>query len=259
MSKALRKNSELAKEQGELSAELRPRRNQIDELQSKRDKTNNHYIPLHFIRDEITKVYDKLTTQSDDYSELTIQKEKQLYSWFFELQSMYSHSKKTKQYHQEFLAMVKKQEQAIREIKNIRKEIITVESLGDSVDFDELANRLLKELNPLRTKKRELRREIGRLESWLRKQNNKGKYKPRNKKSNRSRGTANSHNANKVKQKIASGDSFSLQDLDVLLNSGGLDSVNIQSSNKRGKKKKKQNSASGINPQRGKRGTYKKS
>ena len=134
--------------------------------------------------------------------------------------------------------MVKKQEQAIREIKNIRKEIITVESLGDSVDFDELANRLLKELNPLRTKKRELRREIGRLESWLRKQNNKGKYKPRNKKSNRSRGTANSHNANKVKQKIASGDSFSLQDLDVLLNSGGLDSVNIQSSNKRGKKKK---------------------
>ena len=259
MSKALRKNSELAKEQGELSAELRPRRNQIDELQSKRDKTNNHYIPLHFIRDEITKVYAKLTTQSDDYSELTIQKEKQLYSWFFELQSMYSHSKKTKQYHQEFLAMVKKQEQAIREIKNIRKEIITVESLGDSVDFDELANRLLKELNPLRTKKRELRREIGRLESWLRKQNNKGKYKPRNKKSNRSRGTANSHNANKVKQKIASGDSFSLQDLDVLLNSGGLDSVNIQSSNKRGKKKKKQNSASGINPQRGKRGTYKKS
>ena len=259
MSKALRKNSELAKEQGELSAELRPRRNQIDELQSKRDKTNNHYIPLHFIRDEITKVYDKLTTQSDDYSELTIQKEKQLYSWFFELQSMYSHSKKTKQYHQEFLAMVKKQEQAIREIKNIRKEIITVESLGDSVDFDELANRLLKELNPLRTKKRELRREIGRLESWLRKQNNKGKYKPRNKKSNRSRGTANSHNANKVKQKIASGDSFSLQDLGVLLNSGGLDSVNIQSSNKRGKKKKKQNSASGINPQRGKRGTYKKS
>ena len=83
MSKALRKNSELAKEQGELSAELRPRRNQIDELQSKRDKTNNHYIPLHFIRDEITKVYDKLTTQNNDYSELTIQKEKQLYSWFF--------------------------------------------------------------------------------------------------------------------------------------------------------------------------------
>ena len=259
MSKALRKNSELAKEQGELSAELRPRRNQIDELQSKRDKTNNHYIPLHFIRDEITKVYDKLTTQGDDYSELTIQKEKHLYSWFFELQSMYSHSKKTKQYHQEFLAMVKKQEQAIREIKNIRKEIITVESLGDSVDFDELANRLLKELNPLRTKKRELRREIGRLESWLRKQNNKGKYKPRNKKSNRSRGATNSHNANKVKQKIASGDSFSLQDLDVLLNSGGFDSVNIKSSTKRGKKKKKQNSASGINPQRGKRGTYKKS
>ena len=259
MSKALRKNSELAKEQGELSAELRPRRNQIDELQSKRDKTNNHYIPLHFIRDEITKVYDKLTTQSDDYSELTIQKEKQLYSWFFELQSMYSHSKKTKQYHQEFLAMVKKQEQAIREINNIRKEIITVESLGDSVDFDELANRLLKELNPLRTKKRELRREIGRLESWLRKQNNKGKYKPKRNKSNRSRGRTKSHNANDVKQKIESGDSFSLQDLGVLLNSGGLDSVNIKSSTKRGKKKKKQNSASGINPQRGKRGTYKKS
>ena len=259
MSKALRKNSELAKEQGELSAELRPRRNQIDELQSKRDKTNNHYIPLHFIRDEITKVYDKLTTQSNDYSELTIQKEKQLYSWFFELQSMYSHSKKTKQYHQEFLAMVKKQEQAIREIKNIRKEIITVESLGNSVDFDELANRLLKELNPLRTKKRELRREIGRLESWLRKQNNTGKYKPRKNKSNRPRRTKNLHNASEVKQKIASGDSFSLQDLGVLLNSGGLDSVNIKSSSKRGKKKKKQNSASGINPQRGKRGTYKKS
>ena len=61
------------------------------------------------------------------------------------------------------------QEKSVEQIKDIRQEIIDVNSLGKFTDFDELAKRLLIELNPLKKERRMLRREIGRLEAWLRK------------------------------------------------------------------------------------------
>ena len=64
MSKALRKNAELAREQATLSLELRPRRSKINEIQSKRDLSNNHYIPVHFIEEELLRVYDTLSQES---------------------------------------------------------------------------------------------------------------------------------------------------------------------------------------------------
>ena len=79
MSKALRRNSELAKEQTGLSSELRPRRSKIDELQSKRDSSNNHYIPVHFIEEEISRVYSMLTTESLNRVEMNLEKEKQMF------------------------------------------------------------------------------------------------------------------------------------------------------------------------------------
>ena len=173
MSKALRRNAELAKEQSALTTELRPRRSKIDEAQSKRDSSNNNYIPVHFIEDELRKVYYNLTEQSQTDFELSFDKEKSLFSWFFELQSMHEHAKRTRQYHREFLRLVNQQEKSVEQIKDIRQEIIDVNSLGKFTDFDELAKRLLIELNPLKKERRMLRREIGRLEAWLRKKTNK--------------------------------------------------------------------------------------
>ena len=253
MSKALRRNAELAKEQSGLSSELRPRRSKIDELQSKRDSSNNHYIPVHFIEEELSRVYSILTTENTSRVELNLEKEKQMFSWFFELQSMYEHSKLARKYHREFLKLLEQQQHSIEHIKNIRQEMIEIQSFGKFTDFDDLAMKLLRELNPLKRERRNLRREIGRLEAWLRKQthfnnNKRSKHKGKRKK------FVDNHKVNAVKSKVVSGDSFSLQDLEVLLKNGGLSSVNkTKTTHRKGKNKHKKNNHS-VTPQRGKRG-----
>ena len=253
MSKALRRNAELAREQSALATELRPRRSKINEAQSKRDLSNNNYIPVHFIEDELSKVYHNLTQQSQTGFELSFDKEKSLFSWFFELQSMHEHAKRTRQYHREFLRLVNQQEKSVEQIKDIRQETIDVNSLGKFTDFDELAKRLLIELNPLKKERRMLRREIGRLEAWLRKNNNSNS---RNKKYRKTRSSAKkSHrNVEQLRGKVASGDSFSLQDLDVLLKNGGINSVNqSESLQKQSTRRTKKNKTS-LQPRRGERG-----
>ena len=253
MSKALRRNAELAKEQSGLSSELRPRRTKIDELQSKRDSSNNHYIPVHFIEEELSRVYSILTTEATNRVELSLEKEKQMFAWFFELQSMYEHSRMTRKYHREFLKLLEQQQHSIEHIKDIRQEMIEIQSFGKFTDFDDLAMKLLKELNPLKRERRNLRREIGRLEAWLRKQTHFNNNKHPNRKGKRKK-FLNTRKVDDVKSKVVSGDSFSLQDLEVLLKNGGLSSVNqSKTKTRKGKNKPKKNNYS-VTPQRGKRG-----
>ena len=254
MSKALRRNAELAKEQSVLSSELRPRRSQIDDAQSKRDSSNNNYIPVHLIEDELQRAYHNLTKQSETGIELSFEKEKALFSWFFELQSMHVHAKITREYHREFLRLVNKQEKSIEHIKDIKQEIVDVKSLGNFTEFDDLAKRLLIELNPLKKERRKLRREVGRLEAWLRKQKHTPSKKHKNRKSRTSR-RKNDTNVKEIKNKVISGDSFSLQDLDLLLKNGGITSVNNQSSNnKQSNTQKTKKNKPTLQPHRGKRG-----
>ena len=253
MSKALRKNAELANEQNVLSTELRPRRSKIDELRSKRDATNNNYIPVHFIEEELRKVYANLTEESRSGFELSFEKEKALFSWFFELQSMHEHAKATREYHREFLRLVSQQEKSIDQIKNIRKEIIEVNKLGQYTDFDDLAKRLLYELNPLKKERRQLRREIGRLEAWLKKQqkrSNNNKQYHKSKHNSRKK----HENIDIVKSRVASGNSFSLQDLDVLLKNGGLNVVSDKGNRPKSSSKKAKKNQPTVKPHRGKRG-----
>ena len=254
MSKALRRNAELAKEQSVLSSELRPRRSQIDEAQSKRDSSNNNYIPVHLIEDELHRAYHNLTKQSETGIELSFEKEKALFSWFFELQSMHEHAKITRKHHREFLRLVNQQEKAIDHIKDIKHEIIDVKNLGNFRDFDDLAKRLLIELNPLKKERRKLRREVGRLEAWLRKQKHTPNKQHKNRKSRTTR-RKNDTNVKEIKNKVISGDSFSLQDLDLLLKNGGIKSVNKQSgNNKKSNNPKTKKNKPTLQPHRGKRG-----
>ena len=254
MSKALRRNAELAKEQSVLSSELRPRRSQIDEVQSKRDSSNNNYIPVHLIEDELHRAYHNLTKQSETGIELSFEKEKSLFSWFFELQSMHGHAKITRKYHREFLRLVNQQEKSVEHIKDIKHEIIDVKSLGNFTEFDDLAKRLLIELNPLKKERRKLRREVGRLEAWLRKQKHTPSKKHKNRKSRTTR-RKNDTNVKEIKNKVISGDSFSLQDLDLLLKNGGITSVNNQSGkNKQSNNQKTKKNKPTLQPHRGKRG-----
>ncbi len=250
MSKALRKNAELAREQSNLSSELRPRRAKLNEVQSKRDSANNNYIPIHFIEEEMARVYTILTEETTNKVEINIEKEKNMFSWFFELQSMYEHSKKTREYHKEFLRLLNQQNNSVKHIKSLRDEMVVIKNLGKPTDFDDLAKRLLKELNPLKRERRFFRREIGRLESWLRSKNyDKSKPHKKSNTRNKRRGYKNSK-VNDVKNKVVSGDSFSLQDLEILLKNGGLSSVNEKSKYNRQSNKRKKKSNKGISPQR---------
>ena len=253
MSKALRRNAELAREQSTLSSELRPRRSKINEIQSKRDLSNNHYIPVHFIEEELQRVYDTLSRESESGIELSFEKEKSLFSWFFELQSMHAHAKLTRKYHRDFLRLVNQQEQSVEHIKDIRQEIININSLGKFTDFDDLAKRLLIELNPMKKERRRLRREVGRLEAWLRKLNYTENKRSSNKKQFSKKRRTNSE-INEVKNKVISGDSFSLQDLDILLKNGGINSVNKPTSDAKKINSKSKKNKTSLQPHRGKRG-----
>jgi hypothetical protein len=194
----------------------------------------------------------------------SLEKEKDLFSWFFELQSMHQHSKKTRELHNQFVTLLDEQKTTLSKLDNVKQEDRLDTQFGKYSDFDDLAHKLLLEMNPMHNERRVLRREIGRLEAWLRisKNNNSKQSGDRrrskqkfNKKSNYSK---NNVHAEEIKSRAASGESFSLSDLGVLLNSGGLSSISSNKDETKDKKKSRSKNRK-TSPHRGNRGRSKKS
>ena len=260
MSKALRKNVELQREENKIANTLKPRREKIEQVKKQRDEVNNNYIPVHWIENELSKVFKRLTEDVDLMRTPSLQKEVELFSWFFELQSMHEHSKKTREFHNEFKKLLREQKNALFELENVKESGAEVNLFGDFANFDDLARKLLVEINPMHNEKRKLKREIGRLEAWIRISGKKGGQKPRNNnRTNKKNYNKRRNNVNvaEVKSRAASGGALSLSDLDTLLNSGGISSISNpqqNDNNKRKKKSKKKN----FSPHRGNRGRSKK-
>ncbi len=259
MSKAIRKNAELKNEESKLGNSLKPRRDKIEKIKKERDSINNNYIPIHWIEDEMMKVFYRLTEDVDQITAPSLNKEKELFSWFFELQSMHQHSNRTRELHNQFIKLLNEQKDTLDELDLVKKG--SNDSFGNYENFDDLAHKLLLELNSIHNEKRTLRREIGRLEAWLRICDRKKKDKKRyNNKKQNNRNKSNSRNSvniEEVKSRASSGESISLSDLGALLNSGGLSSIQNGGEGKSLKKKKKKMS-SNISASRGKRGRSKK-
>ena len=259
MSKAIRKNAELKNEENKLGNSLKPRRDKIEKVKKERDSVNNNYIPVHWIEDEMMKVFYRLTEDVDQMSAPSLKKEKELFSWFFELQSMHQHSKKTRELHNQFIKLLDEQKDTLDELDLVKKS--SNELFGNYENFDDLAHKLLLELNSIHNEKRTLRREIGRLEAWLRicdrkkRDKKKSNYRKQNNR-NKSK-TKISVNIEEVKSRASSGESISLSDLGALLNSGGFSSIqNVGKEKSERKKKKKMNN--NFTASRGKRGRSKK-
>lgn len=259
MSKAIRKNAELKNEENKLGNSLKPRRDKIEKVKKERDSVNNNYIPVHWIEDEMMKVFYRLTEDVDQMSAPSLKKEKELFSWFFELQSMHQHSKKTRELHNQFIKLLDEQKDTLDELDLVKKS--SNELFGNYENFDDLAHKLLLELNSIHNEKRTLRREIGRLEAWLRicdrkkRDRKKSNYRKQNNR-NKSK-TRSSVNIEEVKSRASSGESISLSDLGALLNSGGFSSIqNVGKEKSERKKKKKMNN--NFTASRGKRGRSKK-
>ena len=137
MSKALRKNADLQREENKIANTLKPRREKIEQLKKQRDEVNNNYIPVHWIENELSKVFKRLTEDVDLMRTPSLQKEVELFSWFFELQSMHEHSKKTREFHNEFKKLLREQKNALFELENVKESGAEVNLFGDFANFDD--------------------------------------------------------------------------------------------------------------------------
>ncbi len=293
ISQALRglfeETSGLRNEHRTLVRSLRPRSEKMDLLQKERDGYNQKIgIPLYRIRELLVEVYTNLTGDIDFFHVPSLQREDEQFAWFFELQAMHAVALKADTAHKDFILLVREQKKAVKDLKitenkqtQIRAEMIESEPIlanittefSEARQFDQNAHSLNKVIQERRKELRRLRREKGRIEAWVRVSSRsspsrdskpRGGQKDRNSKS----GQADWKPRNKgpkpeeVQQRAAAGGTLSLSDLDVLLNSGGLASVNkskpTPKSSRRAERKKKQSTARQLTAQRGERSQSKK-
>ena len=93
-------------------------------------------------------------------------------------------------------------------------------------EFQHNANKLQKSINIQYSKKHELKREIGRIEAWIRIATSKGNQRQRKDSKPRvHRRQAPAVNINEVRERASSGGSFSLNELDALLSKGGISGI----------------------------------
>ena len=274
ISQALRglfeETSDLRNEHRKIVRSLRPRSDKMNALQEKRDQLNQKIgIPLYRIRELILEVYNNLTDDVDFFQVPSLQREDEQFAWFFELQAMHAVALEADTAHKEFISLVREQKKAVKDLKitenkqsEVRAEMVNSEPIlanittefSEARQFDQNAHSLNKVIQERRREMRQLRREKGRLDAWARisakgtstrkpgKRDGKRKsksgqadWKPRN----------NGPRPEEVQHRAATGGALSLSDLDVLLNSGGIASVNTSKptpkSTRRAERKKKQN------------------
>lgn len=277
MSRALRgkieDTTDLRNELRTIVRTLRPRSQKMDELQKQRDEINKRIgLPLYRINELLQDVYQQLTGEIDLFQVPSLRREEDQFSWFFELQSMHEEALKAQEAHKGFVDLLKEQKAAVRSLKENEKkqdehkaELLEAEPMlkdmdinfSDAMQFDKKASALMKVLGKRRTEMRRLRREKGRLDAWVRissnpppRRTNQGGKKGGGQKRTKS-GSAdwkprnNGAKAEEVQNRAAAGGTFSLSDLDVLLNSGGLSTVTKKQqtakSSRRQERKKKVN------------------
>ena len=289
ISQALRglfeETSDLRNEHRKIVRSLRPRSEQMNALQEKRDQLNQRIgMPLYRIRELLVEVYNNLTDDVDFFQVPSLQREEDQFAWFFELQAMHEVALQADAAHKEFISLVREQKKAVKDLKitenkqsEVRAELIGSEPIlanittefSEARQFDQNAHSLNKVIQERLREMRQLRREKGRLDAWARiSAKGTSNRKPGNKNRTRKQksGQADWKPRNKgprpedVQQRAATGGALSLSDLDVLLNSGGLASVGpskpTPKSNRRAERKKKQ--SRNLTVRRGERSQSKK-
>ena len=223
-------------------AELRPLSMKVQELRQTRDGINDRIaIPTKRIRQEMVRMFDSLTAEVDIFNTQNLGKERGDFSYFFELQAMYKASIESNEAHQEFIRLRREQNKEYKALKKTNSEEEDVlnrlieknpELKGINLhpktvkEFQHNANKLQKSINIQYSKKHELKREIGRIEAWIRIAASKGNQRQRNDSKPRvHRRQAPAVNINEVRERASSGGSFSLNELDALLSKGGISGI----------------------------------
>ena len=241
--------SEMSKDAKDVVKLLKQGAKELEATRSKRDEINERIlIPLHSIEEQLSHYYEQLTGEVDIFRVPSLEKEMADFRYFFELQAMHAEMKKSQEYHEKYISLVKTQRNNVKKLEQIDKEksekasdLLNADesigevnaSIGDLKEYNRKISKLNKVLDNIFNQRRGLRREIGRLEAWFNildkpkpKQRSRVKHKDRN------RNFVPKPNAFEVRKKSESGGALDLSELDVLLNSGGLLSGNKDKSNK---------------------------
>lgn len=217
------------------SEEINDSKSQLDDLTSQRDElVGNIVISSPKISETLRQTFDRITEQLDVMNIPSLEREQELASLFLELQSMHPIGKEV--------------DRLNREIHLIKKPLH-----GNIKHLNKAEKKMKRSLRTNKKEAKKLRREKGRLESWIRIKN--GPKKPR--KNDRQRGRK--HRGPKpsdVKKKMDSGESLSMEDLSALLQHGGVLNMDANNGNShQGKRKNKgKNNSSNYQVKRGKRG-----
>jgi hypothetical protein len=218
-----------------VSTEITESKSQLDELILKRDElVSKIVISSPKISETLRQTFGRITEQLDVMNIPLLEREQELASLFFELQEMYPIGKEV--------------DRLNREIHYIKKPLH-----GNIKHLNKSEKKVRRKIRSNRRLLRFLRREKGRLESWIRIKNGSKKTRRKDKGEKRqNRGPKPSE----VKKKMNSGEALSMDDLSTLLQHGGVlnmgtseDETTSQQKNKRRK-----NKSSNYQVRRGKRG-----
>jgi hypothetical protein len=223
-------------------SELRPLSMKVQELRQTRDGINDRIaIPTKRIHQEMVRMFESLTSEVDVFNTQSLGRERGDFSYFFELQAMYKASIESNEAHQEFIRLRREQNKEYKALKDTNSQEEEVlnrlieknpELKGINLhpktvkEFQHNSNKLQKSINIQYSKKHELKREIGRIEAWIRIATSKGNQRQRkDSKPRENRRQAPTVNINEVRERASSGGSFSLNELDALMAKGGISGI----------------------------------
>jgi hypothetical protein len=250
--------------------EERKKVQKIPEIATLRDEIQKKIlIPTYRIEEELSRIYERLTGEVDIFRVPSILTEENDFSLFFELQEMLPKAREADKLHGQFIELVKNQNNSelstSTDSASAIKNNISKENNSDT--FFSSSNLITRYLEELNLEKRKIKRELGRLKSWLKysesikKQNSKKSYSTNSNKSNYK--TFSKKDIAKVQSKMESGEGLSLSELNILLSKGSIftetEKQNKHSPKKKYSRAKRSNSARDLTAHRGTRSRSKNS
>ena len=194
-------------------------------MRNKVDEINEINILSHSrIQHQMRTIFERITEELDVMNVHNLNRERELFGSFFELKAMQPSALKA---HQTYLTSKQIDADLHKEVKQLNR----------------MNRKNSNSMKRLIKRRRTLRRERGRIEAFIRiKDGGSRPNKPRAKQAKRK---SKGPDASMVKQKMSTGESVSMEELNALLNNGGLLGMNLEKEVKieerSGKKRKKRN------------------
>ena len=256
---------------------LRDRAAEMDQAKALRDAENQRLVlPRARIEEELKRLYHTLTAEVDVFRVPSLEREQRNFGRFFELQAMHKAKVASDAHHQRYIDLLRVQREEVKKIRTLEKDRkqthanllkdepglkeVRVRS-GDVDEYDRRANRITRLLKSRRKERKQLSREVGRLEAFLKggPQRGGGQRRQGRRGANRD-GPRRPHvDVKEVRERAQSGGTLSLTDLGALLDQGGLPGAQQEAKqSKRHRHKSERRAASrrrnDIQQRRGKRG-----